>query len=272
MAGIDETVKATGWIDSHCHLDFDEFSGQDMVYLLKVAGCEGILVPAISAQYFQRLCDFKLAADNKEPNFVNIALGLHPFFLHEHQPEHLLQLESFIIQYQPCAMGEIGLDYALPNDTFETQLWWFTEQVKLAQKYSLPLVIHCRKAHDQLASILRRIGFSHGGFIHGFSGSQVQADAYLKLGFVLGLGGALTYERAKALHKLTAYLPDNAYVLETDSPDMRPSFARGEVNTPLNIPRIVQYIAELRGQTPATIIQNSSKNYHMVMCNSATPS
>ncbi len=167
------------------------------------------------------------------------------------------------------AVGEIGLDYALPAASHKSQMLWFKQQVVLAQKYKLPLVIHCRKAHDQLASTLRKLSFTQGGFIHGFSGSQVQADVYLKLGFVLGLSGALTYDRAKALHKLVAYLPDDAYVLETDSPDMRPSFARHAINTPLNIPRIVEYIAQLKGQTAETIIKNSSQNYHRIILKSA---
>ncbi len=255
-----------GWIDSHCHLDFDEFSGEhDLTQRLIAAGCDHILVPAISANKFKRLQEFKIRSNALNDNFVYLALGLHPYFLKEHELEDLSLLDALLENERPLAVGEIGLDFLLDDQSHERQIQFFESQVKLAKKYKLPIIVHCRKAHDQLCSILKRLKFAEGGIIHAFSGSTQQAQNYIQLGFVLGLGGALTYDRAKAMHKMIKLLPQHAYVLETDSPDMAPSFAKGEVNTPFNIPRIAQHISELRGKTLTQIFQASGQNFKRVM-------
>ena len=255
-----------GWIDSHCHLDFDEFSEEhDLTQRLITAGCDHILVPAISANKFKRLQEFKNRSNRLNESFVYIALGLHPYFLKQHELEDLSLLEALLKNEPPLALGEIGLDFLLESQSHESQIHFFESQVRLAQKYELPIIVHCRKAHDQLCSILKRLKFFRGGIIHAFSGSTQQAQNYIQLGFVLGLGGALTYDRAKAMHKMIKLLPENAYVLETDSPDMAPSFAKGQVNTPFNIPQIAQHISELRGETAAQIFKASSQNFKRVM-------
>jgi Tat protein secretion system quality control protein TatD with DNase activity len=169
---------------------------------LQQSGCQRVLVPAITAQYFDRLLAFKKI----KPSFVDIALGLHPYFLNNHEMSHL----------------------------------------------------------DTLEQLVKTQALTTGGFIHGFSGSKQQAGHYLDAGFTLGLGGALTHQRAKAMHKLVAYLPDNGFVLETDSPDMPPSFAKGLTNTPLNIPRIAEHIALLRGQSVQQVLQLTIHNYQQV--------
>jgi TatD DNase family protein len=254
------------WIDSHCHLDFDVFLEQtDLYQQLRIAGCDGVLVPATQAQFFARVVTFSQNFTPDKSNFVQIALGLHPYFLARHQVSDLQFLDEQIGQHQPCAVGEIGLDFMLAIDTHKAQLFYFEEQILLAIKHKLPVIVHCRKAHDQLASLLRRLKFEFGGIIHGFSGSLVQAHKYLELGFVLGLGGALTYDRAQAMHKMVKALPAHAYVLETDSPDMPPAFARGEDNSPLNVPKIAACIAQLRQQPLGHIYAQSSKNFYGVI-------
>lgn len=255
-----------GWIDSHCHLDFDEFSKeQDLTQRLIAAGCDHILVPAISANKFKRVQEFKDKENQENKNFVYIALGLHPYFLKGHELADLSLLEILLKNEPPLAVGEIGLDLLLDSQSHERQIQFFESQVKLAKKYQLPIIVHCRKAHDQVCSILKRLKFSEGGIIHAFSGSTQQAQNYIQLGFVLGLGGALTYDRAKAMHKMIKRLPQHAYVLETDSPDMAPSFAKGEVNTPLNIPLIAQHISRLRDESVTQVYQASSQNFKRVM-------
>ena len=255
-----------GWIDSHCHLDFAEFCQPAELYArLKEAGCGGVLVPAISAQYFPRLLAFKESFAGGNSSFVNIALGMHPYFLSEHQEQQLPLLDEYLASARPLAVGEIGLDFALEAHGFASQLWWFEQQVRLAMKHQLPIVVHCRKAHDQLACVLRRLKFRHGGIIHAFSGSSQQAHKYLQLGFVLGLGGALTYDRAKAMHRMVAALPAHGYVLETDSPDMPPAFARHEINSPLNIPKIAECIAQLRGEPRQRVYADSTQNFMRAM-------
>jgi TatD DNase family protein len=249
------------WIDSHCHLDFDDFpDSAALINSLQQSGCQRVLVPAITAQYFHRLLVFK----NIKPSFVDIALGLHPYFLSNHEMSHLDTLEQMIINPSPAAIGEIGLDYMLDQSGFNKQLELFSAQLSMAKQHSLPVVVHCRKAHDQLLKLVKAEALTTGGFIHGFSGSKQQAGRYLDAGFTLGLGGALTHQRAKAMHKLVAYLPDNGFVLETDSPDMAPSFAKGLTNTPLNIPKIAEHIALLRGRSVQQIFQLTNDNYQQV--------
>ncbi len=254
------------WVDSHCHLDFDVFSSQENLHQqLLNAGCQGILVPAISVKYFERLVQFQKHFSSTKTDFVSIALGLHPYFLSDFKDGHMQVLDHAISIHKPCALGEVGLDYVLPQDSHVQQLRCFEQQVKLAIKHDLPLVVHCRKAHDSLAAILRRLKFNNGGIIHAFSGSLQQAQNYLKLGFVLGLGGALTFDRAQAMHKMVKALPADAYVLETDSPDMAPAFATNAVNTPGNIPKIAQYIADLRGEPLYTVYAHSTQNFKRVV-------
>jgi len=254
------------WIDSHCHLDFSEFDPTDaLMSKLSGSGCERVLLPAISCDKFGRVLAFKDRFSHLMPN-VDIALGLHPYFLTHHHQSHLHVLEKQLNQFSPIAVGEIGLDYMLDKETWQTQQILFEEQVQLAKQFSKPIVVHCRKAHDQVYSIIKRMNFRFGGFIHGFSGSFQQAKRYLDLGFAVGLGGALTYERAKAMHRMVLQLPDDGFVLETDSPDMAPSFEQG-VNTPLNIPMIAEYIARLRCQPVQDIFQQTTQTYHRIMLN-----
>lgn len=250
-----------GWVDSHCHLDFNVFEQDTLFKQLIEQDCEAVLVPATQSRYFERIMGLKQAY----PELVHVALGLHPYFLSEHTKDDLQRLDTAISKYQPVAMGEFGLDFMLNDDSIETQMYFFHQQLEMAKSYKLPLVIHCRKAHDRLASETKKTGFQCGGLIHGFSGSMQQAKRYIDLGFVLGLGGALTFDRAKAMHKMVAALPDDAYTLETDSPDMSPSFALGQVNTPLNIPQIASYVADLRQQTVDCVIENSRRNFYRVL-------
>jgi TatD DNase family protein len=260
---VDEVTEKMGWIDSHCHLDFADFDQVSLFQSLLGSDCEAVLVPATQVKYFNRVVGLK----NEYPSFVKFALGLHPYFIAEHQESDLDKLSHALVEHKPDALGEFGLDFMLPESSYEQQIYFFDQQLQLAQQHKLPLVIHCRKAHDQLASRVKQARFTGGGFIHAFSGSLQQAKRYLDLGFVLGLGGALTYDRAKAMHKMVAQLPDDGYTLETDSPDMAPSFAQGQVNTPLNIPMIAQHIARLKNQTVEQVFEDSTHNFYRVFIN-----
>ena len=250
------------WIDSHCHLDFDAFNNHPQLFQqLEEAGCLRVMVPAISLEYFQRLIEFSIQHKDK----VDIALGLHPYFIAQHSFSDLDVLDQQLEFSRPSAVGEIGLDFMLTDTDRDKQLYLFEQQVKLAIKHQLPIIVHCRKAHDQVASLVRKLSFKNGGIIHAFSGSLQQAQNYIELGFVLGLGGALTFDRAKAMHKMVAALPDGSFVLETDSPDMSPAFAQGEMNTPLNIPRIAQCISSIRQQSLESIYEQTTTTYNRIV-------
>ena len=255
-------TETQGWIDSHCHLDFEEVQSLDLSpERLRLAGCERILLPAVAIERLMAVLDTQLAFSG----LVDVALGLHPYFLDAHEEAHLDALDQAIRAYSPVAIGEVGLDYALPESSWQRQHLFFDAQVELAIHHGLPLVIHCRKAHDEVWSTLRKKRFGEGGIIHGFSGSLQQAKRYRDIGFVLGIGGAVTHERAKAMQKMVKALNDGDFVLETDSPDMAPAFALNQTNTPLNVPKIAQIIADLREQDLADIVRMSSAAYYSIM-------
>ena len=174
-----------------------------------------------------------------------IAFGLHPIYLSRHLDEHLQQLEQHLAQHAPQAVGEIGLDYYVPGLDAARQEYLFVEQLKLARKYQLPVVLHIRRAQDRVLKYLRQIVVP-GGIAHAFNGSRQQAEAFISLGFKLGFGGAMSYEGSRRIRELAATLPLSALVLETDAPDIRPAWAREQPNTPENLRRFADILAALR--------------------------
>lgn len=257
------------WFDSHCHFDFPEFDGQRdrLVHQLAANQCGGLVVPGINTENWIKLLELK----QQYSEFVHIALGLHPYFMEHHQQSHILKLREYLDEYleQVVAVGEIGLDFhpsIVSSDIeCEEQLMFFNEQISVAKEYKLPLIIHSRKAHDIAAKSLRSTRFSMGGIVHGFSGSIQQAKAFCDLGFVIGLGGALTHARANAMQKLVKALKPDQYVVETDAPDMRPAFALDEANSPLNLPQIIEQIAAVREESVQQVRQTSTANLFRVL-------
>jgi TatD DNase family protein len=180
-------------------------------------------------------------------------------FMHEHQPNDVGALASFIEQNQPVAVGEIGLDFFLPGHDKLAQTALFEAQVEIAQHFNLPVILHVRKAHDEVLKVLRKSSLK-GGIVHAFNGSMQQAEFYMQQGFVFGVGGALTYPRAQKLQRLFTELPLNAIVLETDAPDMPLAGHQGERNSPEHIPQIAETLAELRDEPLATIAAITTAN------------
>ena len=166
------------------------------------------------------------------------------------------------------AIGEIGLDFFIPElreaPLREKQEHFYVEQLKIARDFSLPVILHVRRSQDVLLKHLRRIRVS-GGLAHAFNGSEQQASAFIELGFALGFGGAMTFTRALQIRRLAASLPAHALALETDAPDISPTWLHPEVNSPEQLPRIAAVLAELRGQTLAEIVQQTSANVARVL-------
>lgn len=243
-------------IDTHCHLDATEFDADraEVVARALALGVEQIIVPAVSAHNFAEVQATCVTYPQCRP-----ALGLHPIFAMQHQPEDLIILRSVVVAARPVAIGEIGLDLFVRDVNMTQQLYYFTEQLKIAGEFDLPVLLHTRRANDEIMKQLRRFNI-HRGIAHAFSGSLQQADAFIKQGFKLGFGGAMTYPRATNLRKLAAELPLESLVLETDAPDMSPIWAHGQRNSPEYIPKIAQVMADLRGVSLATIIQATTQN------------
>lgn len=244
-------------IDSHCHLDIPRF--EQVVDLLideaKQAGVDRFILPGVARSGWNRL--LKLCSEHEG---LYGAPGLHPMYLSHHKPGDIDSLSQLVEHEKTIAIGEIGLDYFRGKETADQQQQLFEEQLALAKKRNKPVLLHVRKAHDQVLATLRRKHFHHGGIVHAFSGSYQQATQYIELGFLIGVAGTITYERARKTRQTMATLPLNALVLETDSPDL-PLFGRqGKPNIPSHLPEIAAHLAALRGESLESIARATTAN------------
>jgi TatD DNase family protein len=181
-------------------------------------------------------------------------------YLSLHRPGHLEELEELTRTADPVAIGEIGLDYYIEGSDRAAQQELFEKQLEIAAGAHLPILLHVRKAHDQVMRTLRTKRFSHGGIVHAFSGSAEQARQYIKFGFGIGLCGTLTYDRARRIRAIAAELPQEVIVLETDAPDIPLANHRGENNCPEYLPEILQILAKLRNEPPEETARTTTAN------------
>ncbi|WP_350304718.1 TatD family hydrolase [Photorhabdus viridis] len=240
------------FIDTHCHFDFPPFHDDERQSLQRAAqnGVDKIIVPAVSGKNLQRVSELARAYPE-----IYAALGLHPLYINEHQESHLADLTRLLKQKNKkrVAVGEIGLDLYMAEPQFEKQKELLCAQLRLAKQCELPVILHSRKSHDQLAAILRRIDLPRTGVVHGFAGSLSQAEVFIRLGYYIGVGGTITYERAQKTRRAVAELPLTSLVLETDAPDMPLFGFQGEPNRPERIARIFASLCELRRESPDAI-------------------
>ena len=240
-------------VDSHCHLDFPIFDHDRTEVLHRAAalGVQRFVLAAVTRQHWSRLWQ----TVNTHQGCYG-TLGLHPYFLAEHQPEDLHELRTLLQRYRGhsklCAIGEIGLDFHLPELEPTEQQFYFVEQLKLAQEFKLPVIIHARKAHAQVIKTLKEFPVPRGGIIHAFNGSYEQAQEYQELGFLVGIGGAYSWPNARKLRTLLPRIPLQQLALETDSPDMPPSFSATSRNSPEYLPKMCHLLANELLQIPAT--------------------
>lgn len=243
-------------IDTHCHLDVAEFDAdRDQVLAnARAAGVAAIVVPGIDAAGWPALIALCAAHADLFP-----ALGLHPVYLSRHRDQDLKALERALATHRPVAVGEIGLDFQDPACDQEHQRRLCTAQLAIARDAGLPVLLHVRKAHDAMLLLLRDAGL-RGGIAHAFNGSLEQARRYLDLGFKLGFGGMLTFERSSRLRRLAAELPLEAIVLETDAPDLTVASHRYQRNSPEYLPEVLAALAAVRDAHPAEIAAATTAN------------
>lgn len=249
-------------IDTHCHLDAAEFGAMqsDLVRNAQEAGVSRIVVPSVARASFDKV----RALCAQHPGCVS-AYGIHPMYVDEATPTDLSVLHEFLTHHRPVAVGEIGLDFFIQHYDRARQEYFFSEQLKLAREFDLPVLLHIRRAQDIVLKHLHQHKV-RGGIAHAFNGSRQQADEFIRLGFKLGLGGAMTYARATKLRELAATLPLDSIVLETDAPDMPPDFLeRGLPNEPQYLPRIAQTLADLRGVPLEEIARVTTANVLSVL-------
>lgn len=240
------TSAKPAWVDTHCHLDAPEFSDdRDQVYArASNAGMVGCIVPAIHQANWYEVRDCCGRYEKCVP-----AYGIHPLFSGEARPEHLALLADWLAENPAVAVGEIGLDGFVAGLDWNQQIFYFTEQLKLARQFELPVILHVRQAIDAVTHTLRRYPVK-GGIAHAFNGSRQQADILIGMGFKLGFGGAMTYEGSKRIRQLAKDLPLSAIVLETDAPDIPPCWLdTGGIrlrNEPGELPKMANVLADLR--------------------------
>ncbi len=247
------------WIDTHCHLDAPEFDADraPVRERARAAGVAHCVLPAVAADHFDRVRALAHAHGDA------YALGIHPLFTPQAAEADLERLDHALAAHREdprlVAVGEIGLDGFVPGLDWERQRHFYREQLRLARRHGLPVILHVRRSADALLQELRRQPVG-GGIAHAFNGSLQQAHAFIDLGFCLGFGGTLTYERSLQIRRLATDLPLQALVLETDAPDIPPQWlyrTAGERaggvpqgrNEPAQLPAIAQVLAQLRGIT-----------------------
>jgi TatD DNase family protein len=184
---------------------------------------------------------------------------LHPLLIGSHRQAHLRELRDWIERERPVAIGECGLDYYIEGLDPTLQGTYFDGQLRLAREYDLPVVVHARRAVDAVMAAIKRVGQLRG-VIHSYAGSEEQARQLADLGFLVGIGGPVTYERANRVRRVAANVPLDTLLLETDAPDQPDSDHRGERNEPARITRVLEVIAELRGEDPGVIAQATTRN------------
>jgi TatD DNase family protein len=243
-------------VDSHCHLDAAEFDAdrEQVIARARSAGVLRQVVPAVTAASWPKLREVCRAAPGLYP-----AYGLHPTFLAEHRHAHLAELEAWIERERPLAIGECGLDFFVEGLDRAEQSHYFDGQLRLAREYGLPVVVHARRAVDAVIAAIRRAGQLRG-VVHSFSGSPEQARQLWQLGFLVGLGGPLTYERAQRLRRLVTDMPLEFLLLETDAPDQPDAAIRGQRNEPARLRHVLQAVAGLRDEDPADIAAATTAN------------
>jgi TatD DNase family protein len=252
------------WIDTHCHLDAHEFGGESAAQALqaRAQGVGMIVIPAVETANFPVVAQLAASVDN-----ACYALGIHPIYVPHAAEDDLrvLREQVAIALADPrfVALGEIGLDFFIPMLTEpamrEKQIFFFREQLKIARDFELPVLMHVRRSQDVVLKHARQIRPA-GGIAHAFNGSFQQAQGYIELGFKLGFGGAMTFTRALQIRRMAAELPLESIVLETDAPDISPSWIHPGRNSPDQIPRIGQVLAELRGMPVEAVAAATSAN------------
>jgi len=250
--------------DSHCHLDFPELAQQlkpELADCFELA-IERIIVPAVNPDNWQPV----LEITSKAPSNVLLfpCLGIHPWYLNELTEQHLIALEQTAFNYQESivAIGETGIDgkIAIEQNNMEKQKEFFRYQLELANRLNKPVIVHHRRSHNEVIEILKQSPVKHGGIIHAFSGSYQQGKTYIDMGFKLGIGGTITYERAKKTINAIKRFPVNALVLETDAPSMPLSGQQGTTNKPSNIKIIFQQLVNVLQCEPEKLAEQIEQN------------
>jgi TatD DNase family protein len=243
--------------DTHTHFDVPDFDQdrEQLAYVAKSRGVEHLILIGFLESRFNDLL--------KTHQFLNtldlapkshFAPGLHPFYIEEHQVQHLNALEELLKNEHCVAIGEIGLDTFLKQhkvpEIYQKQKDFFAAQIDLAQQFDKPILLHIRKSHADVLAMLKDHHFKNGGIAHAFGGGIEEAKAFVKIGFKIGVTGQITNPNAKKLHQVVHAIGVENIVLETDCPDMTPLCCQSSTehrtrNTPANLIYVLKSLAEI---------------------------
>ncbi|PAJ74631.1 hydrolase [Pseudoalteromonas sp. NBT06-2] len=250
------------FFDSHCHIDFAEFDESRNMLLQQAlnSGIIKMLVPGVTLVQSKRiLSSLESCIINSSSKIQDLipklyfAVGLHPYFFTEHKTHHIDELEQLCVlnRNKIVAIGECGIDSSIADT--EKQKSLFIAHIALANKLELPLIVHHRQSHNLIEQAFKQIRPQFGGVIHAFSGSLQQAKSYIKMGFKIGVGGVITYQRANKTRATINQLPLESLLLETDAPSMPISGKQGEINTPIALIAIFEQLVSLRKENKDVI-------------------
>ena len=258
--------------DTHTHFDVADFDldRQHLAEQAKRVGVDALVLIGFVESRFDDLIQThqQLQYWENVPSSY-LAPGLHPFYIEQHQPEHLQRLEQVLEQHDCVAIGEIGLDTFLKQhkrpEMFAKQQYYFIEQLVLATQYQKPVLLHIRKAHAETLAILKAQKFKLGGIAHAFSGGVEEAKALVKLGFKIGVTGQITNPNAKKLHQVVQAIGSENLVIETDCPDMTPLCCQTSTehrtrNTPVNLPYVLEGLNQVLNMESEKLAQRLWEN------------
>lgn len=249
------------FFDSHCHFDFAEFDkDRDLVWQQTLAAeVGGLIIPGVEPAQWYKARDL-----GRELNACYFALGIHPWWIEKiatdtealenytQQMAKILEEDNAAEKSSCLAIGETGLDKMI-DTSMDQQLALLSWHIDRANEFELPIIIHSVRTHNELIAHLRKHKPRHGGVIHAFNGSYETAMQFIDMGFYLGMGGTISYERAHKTRRTFARIPLESILLESDAPDMPLCGHQGERNSPANLPQIARLFAELRDEDSATI-------------------
>jgi TatD DNase family protein len=243
-------------IDTHCHLNDPSFSGRmpDIIERAKAAGVDAFIVPAYDMASLERTAQLA----SRYPGAVFPAYGLHPWFIGE--DADFTVIHSYIIREETIAVGEIGLDFSANCPPPEIQMPAFIRQLDIAAELNLPVLIHCRKAYDQLFEILKRYRGILKGVIHSYSGGKDIMQRFIDLDYYIAFSGSVTRSSARKYHRTAEVVPLDRILLETDAPSIATESTVASKVEPCDIPEIAEKIAELRDISAAEVCRFSTEN------------
>ena len=241
------------FIDTHCHLSKEDYDDINKIIKEdKEAGVDKIVVSGCSRDSIDEVMTFKDTYD-----MVYVTIGYHPEYVDSVTLKDLDYLKSLLCEKKVVGIGEIGLDYHYTKDNKDKQIWLFEEQLKIAEEFKLPVVIHSRDATQDTINTLKK--YNVKGIIHCFSGSLETAKKYISMGFLLGIGGVVTFKNSK-LKDVVKEIPLKSIVLETDSPYLTPVPYRGKVNSSKYLKYIAEFISEVKNISVLELAKITSDN------------